>query len=86
MSLVDARTVAFMMFCVYRQNLITDSKGTEPSACLTELCTYMYYRELDIVRSLAFLRTRVLEKEELYEALCLQWTQKTVYDRAMSIL
>ena len=44
MSLVDARTVAFMMFCVYRQNLITDSKGTEPSACLTELCTYMYYR------------------------------------------
>ena len=33
------------MFYVYRQNLITDhvhSKGTEPSACLTELCSYVY--------------------------------------------
>lgn len=42
--LVDASTVAFIMFYVYRQNLITDSKGTEPSACLTELCSYMYCR------------------------------------------
>ena len=42
--LADARTVTFIMFYAYRQNLITDSKGTEPSACLTELCSYMYCR------------------------------------------
>lgn len=42
--LVGASTVAFIMFYVYRQNPITDSKGTEPSACVTELCSYMYCR------------------------------------------
>ena len=35
---------------------------------------------LDIVRSLAFC------KEEVYEVFCLYRTQKTVYDRDMSIL
>ena len=42
--LVGASTVAFIMFYVYTQNAITDSKGTEPSACVTELCSYMYCR------------------------------------------
>ena len=42
--------------------------------------------KLDIVRSLAFLGKRVLEKDELHEVLCLYRTQKTVYDRDMSIL
>ena len=40
--LVGASTVAFIMFYVYGQNPITDGKGTEPSACVTELCSYMY--------------------------------------------
>ena len=45
---------------------------------LYKSCTY--YRVLDIVRSLAF------RKEEVYEVFCLYRTQKTVYDRDMSIL
>ena len=79
MLLVGASTVAFIIFYVYRQNLLRTAKGESQVPAL-QSCVRTCIVELDIVRSLALL------KEELYEVLCLYRTQKTVYDRDMSIL
>ena len=61
------------------KTLLRTAKGESQVPAL-QSCVRTCIVELDIVRSLAFL------KEELYEVLCLYRTQKTVYDRDMSIL
>lgn len=61
------------------KTLLRTAKGESQVPALLS-CVRTCIVELDIVRSLAFL------KEELYEVLCLYRTQKTVYDRDMSIL
>ena len=61
------------------KTLLRTAKGQSQVPAL-QSCVRTCIVELDIVRSLAFL------KEELYEVLCLYRTQKTVYDRDMSIL
>ena len=60
------------------KTLLRTAKGQSQVPAL-QSCVRTCIVELDIVRSLAFL------KEELYEVLCLYRTQKTVYDRDMSI-
>ena len=61
------------------KTLLRTAKGQSQVPAL-QSCVRTCIVELGIVRSLAFL------KEELYEVLCLYRTQKTVYDRDMSIL
>ena len=61
------------------KTLLRTAKGQSQVPAL-QSCVRTGIVELGIVRSLAFL------KEELYEVLCLYRTQKTVYDRDMSIL
>ena len=61
------------------KTLLRTAKGQSQVPAL-QSCVRTCIVELDIVRSLAFL------KEELYEVLCLYRSQKTVYDRDMSIL
>ena len=61
------------------KTLLRTAKGQSQVPAL-QSCVRTCIVELDIVRSLALL------KEELYEVLCLYRTQKTVYDRDMSIL
>ena len=61
------------------KTLLRTAKGQSQVPAL-QSCVRTCIAELDIVRSLAFL------KEELYEVLYLYRTQKTVYDRDMSIL
>ena len=61
------------------KTLLRTAKGESQVPAL-QSCVRTCIVELDIVRSLAFL------KEELYEVLCLYRTQKTVYDRDMSIV
>ena len=61
------------------KTLLRTAKGESQVPAL-QSCVRTCIVELDIVRSLAFL------KEELYEVLCFYRTQKTVYDRDMSIL
>ena len=60
------------------KTLLRTAKGQSQVPAL-QSCVRTCIVELDIVRSLALL------KEELYEVLCLYRTQKTVYDRDMSI-
>lgn len=67
------------------KTLLQTAKGQSQVPAL-QSCVRTCIVELAIVRSLAFLGTRVLEKEELYEVWCLYRTQKIVYDRDMSIL
>ena len=60
------------------KTLLRTAKGQSQVPAL-QSCVRTCIVELDIVRRLSFL------KEELYEVLCLYRTQKTVYDRDMSI-
>ena len=52
------------------KTLLRTAKGQSQIPAL-QSCVRTCIIELDIVRSLAFLGPRVLEKEELYEVLCL---------------
>ena len=60
------------------KTLLRTAKGQSQVPAL-QSCVRTCIVELDFVRRLSFL------KEELYEVLCLYRTQKTVYDRDMSI-
>ena len=60
------------------KTLLRTAKGQSQVPAL-QSCVRTCIVELDIVRRLSFL------KEEPYEVLCLYRTQKTVYDRDMSI-
>lgn len=67
------------------KTLLQTAKG-QSQVPASQSCVRTCIEKLDNVRSLALLGTRVLEKDELHEVLCLYRTQKTVYDRDMSIL